>query len=71
MPEPDHARPAEDGWDRPSFSNLGRGRDDNERGGGDGWGNDGGDAGGGGSDGGGGDGRGGGGDWDKVGRLVT
>ncbi|MEU0577008.1 hypothetical protein ABZ465_06815 [Streptomyces griseoincarnatus] len=53
MPEPDHARPADDGWDRPWFSDLGRGRDDNEPGG-DGWGNDGGDAGDGGSDGGGG-----------------
>lgn len=52
-------------WDRPWFSNLGRDRDDNESGGGDGWGSDGGDGGdgGGGSDGGsGGDGGGGGGD---------
>ncbi|MDH3037310.1 hypothetical protein ACFWHF_13490 [Streptomyces griseoincarnatus] len=71
MPEPDHARPADDGWDRPWFSNLGRGRDDNEPGGGDGWGNEAatqeaeavtgegvteGAAGG---------------DWDNVGRLVT
>ncbi|MFJ3442863.1 hypothetical protein ACIPM2_17030 [Streptomyces sp. NPDC086081] len=54
----------EDLWDRPWFSNLGRDRDDNEPGGGDGWGSDGGDGGdggGGGSDGGGGDGGGGGG----------
>ncbi|MGW4145076.1 hypothetical protein [Streptomyces albogriseolus] len=59
----------DDGWDQPWFTNLGRGRDDNEPGGGDGWGSDGGDAGdggggggdGGGSDGGGGDGGGGGG----------
>ncbi|MFD3730145.1 hypothetical protein [Streptomyces sp. NPDC058632] len=50
-------------WGRPWFSNLGRGRDDNEPGGGDGWGSDGGDGGdSGGSDGGGGDGGGGGGD---------
>ncbi|MFC1227904.1 hypothetical protein ACIGW5_25980 [Streptomyces prasinus] len=53
-------------WDRPWFSNLGRGRDDNEPGGGDGWGSDGGDGGsgdgGGGDSGGGGDGGGGGGD---------
>ncbi|WP_282699775.1 hypothetical protein [Streptomyces sp. CC219B] len=54
-------------WDRPWFSNLGTGRDDNEPGGSDGWGADGGDGGdsgggdGGGSDGGGGDGGGGGG----------
>ncbi|MER8221997.1 hypothetical protein ABTZ58_15675 [Streptomyces sp. NPDC094143] len=48
----------EDLWDRPWFSNLGRDRDDNEPGGGDGWGSDGGDGG----DGGGGDGGGGGGD---------
>ncbi|CAL9547545.1 hypothetical protein [Streptomyces sp. enrichment culture] len=51
-------------WDRPWFSNLGRDRDDNEPGGGDGWGSDGGDGGdggGGGGDGGGGDGGGGGG----------
>ncbi|MER7489498.1 hypothetical protein ABTY20_27080 [Streptomyces sp. NPDC126497] len=54
-------------WDRPWFSNLGRGRDDNEPGGGDGWGGDGGDGGdGGGSSGGdgGGDGGGGGGGGD-------
>ncbi|MEU2979781.1 hypothetical protein ABZ678_22940 [Streptomyces hirsutus] len=54
-------------WDRPWFSNLGRGRDDNEPGGGDGWGSDGGDGGsgdGGGGDGGGGDGGGGGGGGD-------
>ncbi|BFO14585.1 hypothetical protein SHKM778_09730 [Streptomyces sp. KM77-8] len=53
-------------WDTSWFSNLGRGRDDNEPGGGDGWGSDGGDAGDGGgggdSGGGGGDGGGGGGD---------
>ncbi|MFE0674312.1 hypothetical protein [Streptomyces sp. NPDC058867] len=51
-------------WDRPWFSNLGQGRDDNESGGGDGWGSDGGDGGdgSGGGDGGGGDGGGGGGD---------
>ncbi|ODA75341.1 hypothetical protein APS67_000502 [Streptomyces sp. AVP053U2] len=49
-------------WGRPWFSNLGRGRDDNEPGGGDGWGSDGGDSGG--SDGGGGDGGGGGGGGD-------
>ncbi|MDT3728105.1 hypothetical protein ROS62_25800 [Streptomyces sp. DSM 41972] len=48
-------------WDRPWFSNLGRDRDDNEPGGGDGWGGDGGDGGDGGGDGGGGDGGGGGG----------
>ncbi|MFK4101509.1 hypothetical protein ACI2L1_15790 [Streptomyces sp. NPDC019531] len=43
-------------WDRPWFSNLGSGSDDNEPGGGDGWGSDGGDGGdSGGSDGGGGD----------------
>ncbi|WP_192918268.1 hypothetical protein [Streptomyces spectabilis] len=50
-------------WERPWFSNLGTGRDDNEPGGGDGWGSDGGDGGdsgdGGGGDGGGGDGGGG------------
>ncbi|MEU0082914.1 hypothetical protein [Streptomyces sp. NPDC006274] len=48
---------ADEGWDRPWFSNLGHGSDDNEHGGGDGWGADGGDAGGGdgGGDGGGGD----------------
>ncbi|MFE1426416.1 hypothetical protein ACFW6C_12685 [Streptomyces fungicidicus] len=52
-----------DDWDLPWFSNLGNGRDDNEPGGGDGWGSDGGDGGDGGSggDGGGGDGGGGGG----------
>lgn len=46
----------DEGWDRPWFSNLGRGSDDNEPGGGDGWGSDGGDGGGGdsGGDGGGG-----------------
>ncbi|WP_327329270.1 MULTISPECIES: hypothetical protein [unclassified Streptomyces] len=52
-------------WDRPWFSNLGNSREDNESGGGDGWGadgGDGGDSGGGGGDGGGGDGGGGGGD---------
>ncbi|MFJ5775276.1 hypothetical protein [Streptomyces sp. NPDC093094] len=50
-------------WDRPWFSNLGRGGDDNESGGSDGWGADGGDGGdSGGGDGGGGDGGGGGGD---------
>ncbi|MFJ3078516.1 hypothetical protein ACIPJG_02055 [Streptomyces halstedii] len=44
-------------WGRPWFSNLGSGGDDNERGGGDGWGADGGDGGdsGGGGHGGGGD----------------
>ncbi|WP_424852146.1 hypothetical protein [Streptomyces sp. SAI-170] len=49
-------------WDRPWFSNLGSGGEDNESGGGDGWGSDGGDGGdsGGGGDGGGGDGGGGG-----------
>lgn len=56
---------ADDVLDRTWFSNLGRGRDDNEPGGGDGWGSDGGDGGdggsGGGGDGGGGDGGGGGG----------
>ncbi|MFF1547963.1 hypothetical protein [Streptomyces sp. NPDC058291] len=48
------------GWDRPWFTNLGHGSDDNEPGGGDGWGADGGDGGGdgGGGDGGGGDGGG-------------
>ncbi|WP_432118422.1 hypothetical protein [Streptomyces sp. bgisy032] len=55
----------DDMWERPWYSNLGRSRDDNEPGGGDGWGSDGGDGGdgggGGGSDGGGGDGGGGGG----------
>ncbi|MCL6736125.1 hypothetical protein [Streptomyces neyagawaensis] len=49
-------------WDRPWFSNLGTGGDDNESGGGDGWGSDGGDGGGGGGDGGGDGGGGGGGD---------
>ncbi|MGW0875966.1 hypothetical protein ACWD3Z_36565 [Streptomyces sp. NPDC002740] len=56
---------ADAGWDRPWFTNLGKGSDDNEPGGGDGWGadgGDGGDGGGGGGDGGGGDGGGGGGD---------
>jgi hypothetical protein len=51
-------------WELTWFSNLGTGCDDNERGGGDGWGSDGGeggDGGGGGGDGGGGDGGGGGG----------
>ncbi|MGW6541656.1 hypothetical protein ACWGBH_02180 [Streptomyces massasporeus] len=50
-------------WAHPWFSNLGSGSDDNEPGGGDGWGSDGGEGGdgGGGSDGGGGDGGGGGG----------
>ncbi|CAL9660063.1 hypothetical protein SUDANB145_06945 [Streptomyces sp. enrichment culture] len=48
----------DDAWGRPWYSNLGRGRQDNEPGGGDGWGADGGDGGGG--DGGGGDGGGGG-----------
>ncbi|GGQ81507.1 hypothetical protein [Streptomyces pilosus] len=60
-----HRDTDDDIWDRPWFSNLGRDRDDNEPGGGDGWGSDGGDGGdGGGSsggDGGGGDGGGGGG----------
>ncbi|MFD9902791.1 hypothetical protein [Streptomyces sp. NPDC059063] len=53
----------DDSWDRPWFSNLGQGGDDNEPGGGggDGWGADGGDGGdGGGGDSGGGDGGGGG-----------
>ncbi len=46
-------------WDRSWFSNLGSGGDDNEPGGGDGWGSDGGDSGdSGGGDGGGGDGGG-------------
>ncbi|WP_216676942.1 hypothetical protein [Streptomyces sp. MNP-20] len=55
----------DEGWDRPWFSNLGQGSDDNESGSGDGWGSDGGDGGdsgggdGGGGDGGGGDGGGG------------
>ncbi|MFJ5775231.1 hypothetical protein [Streptomyces sp. NPDC093094] len=61
---------ADEWWERPWFSNLGKGRDDNEFGGADGWGTDGdgggdgGDSGGGdggGGDGGGGDGGGGGG----------
>ncbi|MDX3803986.1 hypothetical protein, partial [Streptomyces sp. AK04-3B] len=43
---------SDEGWDRPWFTNLGKGSDDNEAGGGDGWGADGGDGGG---DGGGGD----------------
>ncbi|GAA0613276.1 hypothetical protein [Streptomyces crystallinus] len=44
---------SDDAWDRPWFSNLGTGGDDNESGGSDGWGSDGGDGGdGGGSDGG-------------------
>ncbi|MFJ4278078.1 hypothetical protein [Streptomyces massasporeus] len=52
----------DDTWAHPWFSNLGSGRDDNEPGGGDGWGSDGGEGGdGGGGDGGGGDGGGGGG----------
>ncbi|MFD5909374.1 hypothetical protein ACFWHL_11740 [Streptomyces massasporeus] len=54
----------DDTWDHPWFSNLGSGSDDNEPGGGDGWGSDGGDGGdggGGGGGGGGGDGGGGGG----------
>ncbi|MFD4476772.1 hypothetical protein ACFWPU_11780 [Streptomyces sp. NPDC058471] len=42
----------DDAWDRPWFSNLGTGRDDNEPGGSDGWGSDGGDGGDGGGDGG-------------------
>ncbi|MFJ4241853.1 hypothetical protein ACIP17_14755 [Streptomyces iakyrus] len=55
----------DDTWDRPWFSNLGSGSDDNEPGGGDGWGSDGGEGGdGGGGDGGGGDGGGGGGGGD-------
>ncbi|WP_229840557.1 hypothetical protein [Streptomyces brasiliensis] len=47
---------ADDDWDRHWFSNLGEGSDDNEPGGGDGWGSDSGDGGGGddGGDGGGG-----------------
>ncbi|MEU1121008.1 hypothetical protein [Streptomyces sp. NPDC005879] len=52
---------ADHAWDRPWFSNLGIGGDDNEPGGSDGWGSDGGD-GGDGSDGGGDGGDGGGGD---------
>ncbi|MFG2721526.1 hypothetical protein ACGFW5_25020 [Streptomyces sp. NPDC048416] len=44
---------SDDAWDRPWFSNLGHGGEDNEAGGSDGWGFDGGDGGG---DGGGGDG---------------
>ncbi|MFJ3142517.1 hypothetical protein ACIPJM_08685 [Streptomyces halstedii] len=71
VPYPAHTRGGEPlapdtDWDRPWFSNLGSGRDDNEPGGGDGWGADGGDGGdsGGGGDGGdsGGGGDGGGGD---------
>ncbi|MFI0976134.1 hypothetical protein ACH4SP_03790 [Streptomyces sp. NPDC021093] len=57
----------DDAWDRPWFSNLGSGSDDNEPGGSDGWGSDGGDGGdggGGGGDGGGGDSGGGGGGGD-------
>ncbi|MEU9096740.1 hypothetical protein [Streptomyces sp. NPDC048361] len=46
----------DDAWDRPWFSNLGSGGEDNEAGGSDGWGSDGGDGGDG--DGGGGDGGG-------------
>ncbi|MGP2439534.1 hypothetical protein [Streptomyces sp. JW3] len=59
----DEPAAADDAWDRPWFSNLGSGRQDNEPGGGDGWGSDGGDGGdgGGGGDSGGGDGGGGGG----------
>ncbi len=49
-------------WDRSWFSNLGSGSDDNEPGGGDGWGSDGGDSGDSGGSDGGGDGGGGGGD---------
>jgi hypothetical protein len=52
----DEPAAADDAWDRPWFSNLGSGRQDNEPGGGDGWGSDGGDGG----DSGGGDGGGGG-----------
>ncbi|WP_307167148.1 hypothetical protein [Streptomyces rishiriensis] len=52
----------DEGWDRPWFTNLGKGSEDNESGGGDGWGADGGDGGSDGGDGGGGDGGGGGGD---------
>ena len=59
------AEPLETPWDRPWYTNLGFGSEDNEPGGSDGWGSDGGDAGDGGSDGGGdsggGDGGGGGG----------
>ncbi|AZP22552.1 hypothetical protein EJC51_44675 [Streptomyces aquilus] len=44
---------ADDDWDRAWFSNLGTGSDDNDSGGGDGWGSDGGDGGDGGGDGGG------------------
>ncbi|MEU1193843.1 hypothetical protein [Streptomyces sp. NPDC005859] len=51
----------DEGWNRPWYTNLGKGSDDNESGGGDGWGADGGDGGGdSGGDGGGGDGGGGG-----------
>ncbi|QIJ65439.1 hypothetical protein [Streptomyces sp. JB150] len=50
---------ADEWWDRPWFSNLGRGGEDNEPGGADGWGADGGEGGdSGGGDGGGGDGGG-------------
>ncbi|MEV5157341.1 hypothetical protein [Streptomyces sp. NPDC053728] len=51
----------DEGWGRPWFSNLGTSSDDNQPGGGDGWGADGGDGGDGGGDGGGGDSGGGGG----------
>ncbi|GHH20136.1 hypothetical protein [Streptomyces lanatus] len=61
--ERDEPIATDEGWDRPWFTNLGRGSDDNEPGGSDGWGSDGGDGGdSGGGDGGGGDGGGGGGD---------
>ncbi|MFE0044390.1 hypothetical protein [Streptomyces albireticuli] len=50
---------ADAGWDRPWFSNLGKGGEDNEAGGGDGWGADGGDSGDSGGGDGGGDGGGG------------
>ncbi|WP_197287826.1 hypothetical protein [Streptomyces apocyni] len=49
-------------WEQPWYSNLGSGREDNEPGGGDGWGSDGGDGGDGGGGGGGDGGSGGGGD---------
>lgn len=52
----------DESWDRHWFSNLGQGSDDNEPGGGDGWGADGGDGGDAGGDDGGGDGGDGGGD---------
>jgi uncharacterized membrane protein YgcG len=51
---------ADEAWDRPWFSNLGRGSEDNQPGGGDGWGADGGDGGDSGGGDGGGDGGGGG-----------